>query len=193
MSRIPRALAQRIDRLSRRAHRFHRFAHHPLCQEYAGELVQLGGRTRICRGCLFALAGGVAGLGLSLSLPKQHAGGWLLGVSILWLVATIVGRAPAAGRRSKAVTRFLPALGITYGSCRALLEGHWTVLAGATVLLLGVLALYRKIGPHRVPCTTCPERLGPVPCRGFAPIVRRERAFRRLADSWLAKAGGQLV
>ena len=111
MSRIPRGLARRIDRLSQTAHRFHRFAHHPLCQEYAGELVQLGGRARVCRGCLFALAGGAAGCALALSVPMPRAAVWLLGSSMIWLLGTILHRTSFAGRRSKTATRFLPALG----------------------------------------------------------------------------------
>jgi hypothetical protein len=191
MSRIPRALAQRIDRLSRKAHRFHRFAHHPLCHEYAGELVQLGGRTRVCRGCLLASTGALLGCALSVVAPVPSAWGWLLGASLLGLLGTIVGPNRAARRRSKVATRFLPALGIAYGCCRALWAGNWALIAGAVVVLAGILALYRRRGPDRTACTICPERLSEDPCRGFAPMVRRERAFRRLADSWLAKAGPQ--
>ena len=47
------------------------------------------------------------------------------------------------------------------------------------------LLLYRRKGPNRVPCTTCPERTLEV-CSGFAPIVRRERVadyFELDADS----------
>ena len=36
----PKALRRKIDRLSRAAHRFHRFAHHPLCERYAGEVIR---------------------------------------------------------------------------------------------------------------------------------------------------------
>src|SRR5947207_14201496 len=59
--RVPPALARRIDRLATRAHRFHRFAHHPLCDEYAGEVIRVGRHMRLCRGCTFAIAGGLAG------------------------------------------------------------------------------------------------------------------------------------
>src|SRR5258706_14473890 len=58
--RIARGTAIKLDRLSRGAHRFHRFAHHPLCDRYAGEVVRFG-RVRLCRGCTFAVIGGLAG------------------------------------------------------------------------------------------------------------------------------------
>ena len=40
MTRIPPQLARRLDRLSVAAHRFHRWAHHPLCTEYEGEVLR---------------------------------------------------------------------------------------------------------------------------------------------------------
>ncbi|HSB19854.1 MAG TPA: hypothetical protein VLD85_07605, partial [Anaeromyxobacteraceae bacterium] len=67
-ARIPAALARRIDRLARRAHAFHRLAHHPLCRRYAAEVIRIGRRGRVCRGCAFTGAGAIAG-GLA---------GWLL-------------------------------------------------------------------------------------------------------------------
>jgi hypothetical protein len=51
MRHTPRPLAKQLDRLSRRAHRFHRFAHHPLCGAYAAELVPLGRKARSGCGC----------------------------------------------------------------------------------------------------------------------------------------------
>jgi hypothetical protein len=65
------ALVRRLDRLGRRAHAFHRFAHHPLCDNYAGELIALRGRTRVCRGCTTALGCALLGAlaALSLRLP----------------------------------------------------------------------------------------------------------------------------
>src|SRR5258706_5788932 len=59
--RIARGTAKQLDRLSRGAHRLHRFAHHPLCERYAGEVVRIGPRVRLCRGCTYAIAGGLAG------------------------------------------------------------------------------------------------------------------------------------
>jgi hypothetical protein len=42
MSRVPESAARDLDRLAKRAHRFHRFAHHPLCAAYAGETLRVG-------------------------------------------------------------------------------------------------------------------------------------------------------
>ncbi len=59
---------------------------------------------------------------------------------------------------------------------------------GILVASAAVVLLYRKRGPNRGPCTQCPERLLSIPCSGLRPIVRRERAFRRLAQRWLDAA-----
>lgn len=198
---LPRSLARRLDRLSRRAHRFHRFAHHPLCQPYAGELIALSGRTRICRGCALAFTGGVLGLVAGAVLPAGHVGV----AAIACAAATAAGlscalraRGPAPGggervraRASKLLTRFLPAFALASACALGLHAGS---LAGAiscgTGLVLAALAaaFYRRRGPDRSACSSCPERSAPGPCSGFAPIVRRERAFARVARRLLATA-----
>ena len=100
-------------------------------------------------------------------------------------------RSPRRGRPPKFVSRFLPAWVIAYAFGLAVQLGPiGGALAGAGVVsLLGVVALYRRRGPDRTPCATCAERNSTTPCRGIAPIVRRERAFRRLAGQWLARVG----
>jgi hypothetical protein len=187
--RIAPSLARRIDRLSARAHRFHRFAHHPLCHEYQGELVQLGRRTRICRGCLMTMAGGALGCVAALIAPRHDGWLWLLAASLVGLAATIAARAPRPVRRSKVLTRLAPALGVAFGGTAAVLAGQALGALAIVAASAGIIALYRRRGPDRTPCATCPERAGSVPCRGIAPIVRRERAFQRLAGAWLTKAG----
>jgi hypothetical protein len=173
-AQIPRSLAGRIDRLSRRAQRFHRFAHHPLCSRYAGELIPLGHRVRICRGCSFFALGAAFGMVLGFILRPTSAvalGLLLLAIAFAW--SSMEGRLP------KSASRFLPA--ILFGIA---LTSPPIVVA----LTLGTLAVmswvYRRRGPHRSPCRLCPEREMEV-CGGFRPIVRRERAFRRLAHRWL--------
>jgi hypothetical protein len=193
MPRIPARVAARIDRLSRAAHRFHRFAHHPLCDEYGGELVRLSRRARLCRGCLFAGAGGFAGLAASVLLPAPFSVLVCLGgAGVLGLVnSTISRRSPRQARAPKLVSRFLPAAVIAYALGRAVQLGPSGRVLAATfvLLLLAVIALYRRRGPDRTPCASCAERNLPTPCRGIAPIVRRERAFRRLAGQWMARVG----
>jgi hypothetical protein len=169
------ALARRIDRLAVAAHAFHRFAHHPLCDRYASELVMLGHRRRVCRGCSMAI------LGLAL------------GVTAGWLTRSVdVGRAawlaPAAAAlltlaplgRSKLLRRFLPA----FAFAAAASHGPRMLSAISVLIPAALLALYRRGGPNRGPCVTCPQRTREV-CEGFAPIVRREAAFRRLSGQWL--------
>ena len=173
---LPRPLARRIDRLARSAHAFHRFAHHPLCERYASEVIAVGRRARICRGCALTVLGAAAGAiaGLLFGPP-----GWLGWVALTAAVALLA----SARRRPKTLSRALPMALLAVGATSS--------LAGA-VASVGVLAAfvawYRRRGPDRSPCATCPERSARV-CSGLAPMVLRERAFRRLTGSWI-DAGG---
>ncbi len=191
MSRIPRPVARKLDGLSRAAHRFHRYAHHPLCDEYAGEVIRLGRRGRVCRGCLFAWTGAALGIATPFVAPiSLVAAAPCLAVAVSGVViATLVRR---ARRPSKLVTRLAPSLtmGIALGA--GLRAGGIAGLALAALTLATasmLVVLYRRRGPDRTPCERCPERLGPAPCRGFAEIVQRERVFRRAASRVLARAG----
>ncbi|MHB8417067.1 MAG: hypothetical protein ACYDCL_03260 [Myxococcales bacterium] len=172
---LPRGLARRLDRLARAAHAFHRFAHHPLCDRYQGELVRLGRKTRLCRGCLFAALGVPLGVGLGLLWPALGPPG--LGLSLL---ALGLGRFLRPG---KLVTRLLPAAGLA----AAVSGGPWLALAAAGVALAGWGA-YRRRGPNRSPCESCPEWRTVEICSGFRPLLRREAAFRRLSASWIDRA-----
>jgi len=183
--RIDRATARRLASLSRAAHRFHRFAHHPLCDRYASEVVRVGRRVRLCRGCTYAVAGGLAG----------GAAGIAVGSSVLipilaTLAATVllVGTLYARRRVTKVVTRAVPAalfaLAIACGVASLRLPGIAAAF-GAAAIVVGLRVLYGKRGADRAPCTTCPER-SLSPCSGFAPIVSRERAFQRAARRLLA-------
>jgi hypothetical protein len=181
-SMVDRSVARRIDRLARRAHGFHRFAHHPLCGEYKDELIRLGRRTRICRGCALTAAGGVTGLAV---------GGWVSPSSLLALGAMLVGAlffaASLRRRAPKSVTRLVPALAFGFALAGGAVTAGLVAVTGA--LLAGA---YRRRGPDRTPCATCPERLGEVPCRGWKEIVTAERAFRRLSGRWLDGASGRV-
>ncbi len=189
MSPIAGPLARRIDRLARRAHAFHRFAHHPLCDRYAGEFVPLGRRVRVCRGCALALAG--LGAGLAAGLAPWRAGAPALAVLgfLLWLVDRLGSQRPWGRRPSKSVTRFAPAapIGLAIGEAARLRSQLSLALAVAAVAAaISVLARYRRRGPSRAPCLDCPERTLSI-CSGFRPIAQRERAFQRLAGSWIAR------
>jgi hypothetical protein len=181
-SRIARGTAKQLDRLSRGAHRFHRFAHHPLCDRYAGEVVRIGQRVRLCRGCTYAIAGGVAGglLGLAIGASVVVAAAATISGFAL-IVSTLYSRR----RPTKLVTRLVPAtlfaLAMTCGVLSASPLGIAAAL-GAAAIVAGLRVLYGKRGADRTPCTTCPEREWS-PCSGFAPIVRREAAFQRKARS----------
>jgi hypothetical protein len=183
MSRIARPIAKKIDRLSRAAHRFHRFAHHPLCDRYAGEVIRIGPRARVCRGCAYAAIGGAIGaaFGFVATVPVAFAA---TSVAVLVIVGTLYAR-----RRSKLVTRMLPAALVALAIVAGL-AAHSSlglVAALAAVASAGALrVLYGRRGADRSPCATCPERVLPVPCSGVQPIVSRERAFQRVAGQLLA-------
>ncbi len=178
--RPPRRVLRRIDRLSRAAHRFHRFAHHPLCDEYAGEVLRVG-RTRVCRGCTLAACGGLAGgaVGLLAAPPLWVAtAAAVLGVALLPL-------SHGGKWRSRFAPSLLFALATGAGIAAWSLAGL-AVSAGTVAIFVLLLRAYRRRGPDRAPCATCPERTA-MPCRGFMPIVRRERAFqRRVRALWVA-------
>jgi len=182
---LPRALARRVDRLARHAHAFHRWAHHPLCQEYAGEVLRFGRRFRLCRGCTLAALGTLSGAAVGLVAPAAHP--------VLLATLAGLGTLPALlglgnHRLPKTLTRSLPAALPPFLLIQALrYPGAW---AWFLVVLAWAVAgawihLYRRRGPDRSPCTACPEQTAPGVCRGFREIRARETAFRRLTSRWI--------
>ena len=183
------ALARRIDRAARAAHAFHRWAHHPLCAEYAGEVLRLGRRTRVCRGCASTAAGALAGAAVALAVAP-HAGWALVAAGLFALAIPAALRAGASGRsrRTKLATRALPtfagAFAVAAGFRTGGAAGLAAALAAAAAFAAGVRA-YRRRGPARAASEACPEHGGAGPCAGFREIARREAAFRRLAGRWI--------
>jgi len=183
---LPRRTVRVIDRLAKGAHAFHRFAHHPLCERYAGELIPLGKRTRICRGCASTALGAVTGLLAALSWQPTL---WILvSASALGLglfLSSLALRLPKwLGRASAAACLGFACL----GGLRSAHGAPLFLALGIVVASAAFLSLYRKRGPNRAPCQQCPERRLTVPCSGLLPIVRRERAFRRVAQRLLDAA-----
>jgi len=189
MSRLAPALAKRIDRLSWHAHAFHRFAHHPLCDRYAGELIALGRKQQVCRGCLSAALGLVIGTSVGICIPKDAS------TELVQLgIAAVLGLASLKLRLQKFAGRFVPvalACAATAAASRRFFEGDARALIivalGITLAVCGFLA-YRKRGPNRDACSTCPEQSRAGACSGLAPLVRREKAFQRLSQRWLDAA-----
>jgi hypothetical protein len=183
---LPSPTARLVDRLAQRAHAFHRFAHHPLCDRYATELIPLGRRARLCRGCACAAAGtGLGALSALVLHPQLHS------LVVLAALGGIAFGASLMLRLPKSIGRGLPA---ALGSCAGL-GGLLNPQLASRLLALSLLALgavflwlYRRRGPNRSPCQTCPERTGPRVCSGLRPIVQRERAFRRLAQRCIDSA-----
>jgi hypothetical protein len=171
---LPRPLAKRIDKLARRAHAFHRFAHHPLCDSYRSEVFRIGKRFRLCKGCSL-LAGGLSlGIGLgALGRPSALVG------FLAWAAAVLAGTASLHRRLPKLIARLLPGLGIGFAAWAGW-TGAWLSLGTIVVCWI----LYRARGPQRSRCQTCHERERK-PCSGLLLIVRRERAFQRRAGYWI--------
>jgi len=192
VSRLPPGLAHRIDRLARRAHAFHRFAHHPLCAAYRGEVVRLGRRGRVCRGC--SLLGAGAGLGLAAGLlaPRPPPALLAAGAALLLLLALGSVRAGPARPARKIVTRLFPMALAAALLAAGLRSGDGTGLAAAlfaAAAFAAALRAYRRRGPDRSPCAACPEGPAGPDCSGFREVVRRERSFARLAGRWTRRAG----
>ncbi len=187
MNRIPRDTARRLDRLAWRAHLFHRYAHHPLCEAYRGEVLRVG-RMWICKGCAFVALGALAGIALGCLLPALTTEALtLLTIAVLaWLACVFT--APWVRGMGKTGTRLLPTLGAVFLGFQGIRCGGVGGWGLALVLCLGtvlVIWAYRRRGPWRGPCAACPEREGR-PCAGFRRQFRRERAFGRLAGRLLA-------
>lgn len=175
MTRLPKPLARRIDRASRAAHFFHRWAHHPLCVAYAGEVFRFGA-LRLCRGCSLAVLGAATGFAVSLAWRPSDVAAWLVAVAAVVLVVS-----SRLTRLPKVLGRFAPASAV--GLLPWLAPPALFAAAGA----LAWYVSYRRRGPERSPCRNCPH-LTESPCPGFTRIVQRERAFRRLSGRWLDAA-----
>jgi hypothetical protein len=95
-------------------------------------------------------------------------------------------------RRGKLLLRFLPTA-VFVGTFIQGLRIGGVIGYGAAALAASCIAwitfAYRRRGPQRQPCHTCPERFEMHRCRGFQEIRHRERAFQRLAGWMIQHAG----
>ena len=164
--RLPPEVARAVSRLAGRAHRFHRWAHHPLCAQYGGEVIAFGRRVRVCRGCAFVAVGLAVGAAAGIAFWTS----WMLPVAGLAVLA-----ASAKWRLPKWFGRFVPAVLVGAGAGAGLAG----VALGAGSFVLALMA-YRGRAPNRSACEACPQRTLTV-CDGIKPIVRRERAVMRLS------------
>jgi hypothetical protein len=190
VSRVPEATVRRVARLGRRAHAFHRYAHHPLCEAYANEVWHVGRRMRVCKGCTLVALGALAGVAIG-SARQVSALSMAVDAAALAVAVLAVAVPAARGTAGKLVSRFLLAFLL------ADVAAHGVFRADALGVLLGCLAMavaaigiaaHRKRGPWRVPCTACEEGLaGDAVCTGFREQLRREKAVIRLSARWIAR------
>ena len=190
--RVSPALARRLGRLTARAHRFHRFAHHPLCNAYAAEVLHLGRRTHVCAGCAWTLLGSILGVGVAAACPR----GWftlpwalgLQGAGMVWLLVS----ARLHAQVLKWLVRGGPMVCLAGGCVLTLRAGAaipwhlgvWATEAALSAVAWGAVRVYRRRPPWRAPCVSCPQRQDEV-CDGWRPMVQRERALTRLSGQWL--------
>ena len=109
----------------------------------------------------------------------------LLALLLILASPTLVFR---AWRPGKWFTRLLPSALSTFLVMHAVRRPELPgLIVALLVVALGILGMlcYRGHGPDRRICSVCPEFSSPTTCSGFAPIRRRERAFRRLAARWM--------
>ena len=189
MSRIPAPVARRIERLARRAHAFHRFAHHPLCDVYRGEVLRWGHRMRICKGCAFLTLGAAMGSAASFVLP--FAAEAVVAISIATVIFGALVWIKGRGQRaSKLLTRLIPGFLLAWFFWAGVSSGNRLgfLASGFAVMVFGATWIrYRRRGPDRQACVACPQRLSFPKCEGYRPMVARERAFRRRAGQLLAQ------
>lgn len=151
--------------------------------EYAGERIRIG-RVQLCRGCALLGVGLLLGFSAGALLPAREAfAGTALAVAILGATLAFLVRLP------KFLGRALPGAGLGFACATGLRLGPigWTMSALALLLFGATYLIYRRRGPHRGPCETCPDREKRPACRGFAPILKRERALQRLAGRLIAQ------
>lgn len=140
----------------------------------------------LCRGCTLSATGAVAGVVVGAALPAASAAVLISGALLFALSAVL---ALNTGRRaSKWLTRALP---VAVGAATATSGLFGTSLTGALIsctvgaCFIAAMAGYRRRGPDRAACVRCPEAGSATPCSGATPILRRERAFRRLVQRWV--------
>lgn len=187
MTFLPPRVARRIDRLAWRAHAFHRYAHHPLCAAYRPEMLRVG-RAWLCKGCTFAVLGGFGGLAAGALLPAFPLRPLVMVAAVaLACVGVVFGAAWVRGL-GKVGTRLAPSLMAGFLVIQGLrihsLAGLLLALGAGGALPVAILA-YRRRGPWRGPCESCPEREARL-CSGFRRQFRRERAFRRVANRFVS-------
>ncbi|MFT3838130.1 MAG: hypothetical protein QM723_14180 [Myxococcaceae bacterium] len=175
--RLPPEVARAMSKLAGRAHRFHRWAHHPLCGAYRGEVIALGHRVRVCRGCSFVAGGLVLGAAVGFAVPYA---------AVLPLVGLAMLAVSSRFRLPKWLGRFAPAVLIGASLSSGLLGAAVGAVSAAVALLA-----YRGRAPNRAPCVGCPQRELKV-CDGVRPIVRRERAVMRFGSRLVRRATSEV-
>jgi hypothetical protein len=91
-------------------------------------------------------------------------------------------------RLPKIVSRFFAACGLSFAVftvVHAPAPRSMGIAIASCVGTMVLTVLYKRRGPDRSPCASCPEWGLPRTCSGFRPIVVREKALMR-------KAGGLL-
>lgn len=164
------------------------WAHKPLCDRFCHDVVRIG-HVHLCRSCLLAYVGILAGVVASIAAPSflQTHGATVFApiaaTTILFSLPFWYKRWP---RRLRDVLRFCMGLSIALCGC-LLVSGQILVgMAGAIALAVfwrTYLTLRRR--RRMQSCAGCPELGGQRICSGFQFQAECLRAYEQKATQWI--------
>lgn len=164
-----------------------RWAHKPLCDRFAEDVLALGS-ARVCRSCVCLYAGLTLAL-VSLFLGWAPSGA----VTIAVLVATAGFSAPKVykrwPRRARDGLRFAAGALIPWTAALAWSAPWVGVPAVVALAVAWWVYLRQRVARRAAACTGCPE-LGRGVCSGFATQAVSTRAFEQRASDLVARARG---
>jgi hypothetical protein len=168
------------------------FAHKPLCEHFARDVVHVG-PWRMCRSCVCLYAGVLVAAAI---LGVLHAwGGHVLSSPLLLGLPVVLGlSAPPIYRRMPRFVRDLLrfATGALVGvGGYLLLTGSWLPGLTCALVLLTAWRFYRSVRRSSMtdPCVGCPDLKHQHICPGYAPQADRFRAYEEEASALINASG----
>ena len=165
----------------------HRFAHKPLCDRFARDVLRIG-PLHVCRSCTLLYAGIAVGFALWALLPASP---WALAVG---LGAVLLPSAPPVYTRLPRGVRDVLRFGAGLLLPMTVAVGVGGALAaarGSLAVMWGFWRLYFLLrGARRAAaCNGCPELTAGGICSGFAQQADAFRQYEEAASSMLMSSG----